>query len=133
MSDDDRNGSTAVMPSDIRSDIPVFDRFAGRVGSWVSRSWYFTACVLIVVLWAPSIVLLPIDTWQVVINTITTIITFLMVALLQNTEKRADDAVQQKLNAIADSPADLMSTVPGLEEDRRELLAAVGLEDRESS
>lgn len=63
MSDDDRNGSTAVMPSDIRSDIPVFDRFAGRVGSWVSRSWYFTACVLIVVLWAPSIVLLPIDTW----------------------------------------------------------------------
>lgn len=99
----------------------------------MSRSWYFTVCVLIVVLWAPSIVLLPIDTWQLVINTITTIITFLMVALLQNTEKRADDAVQQKLNAIADSPADLMSTVPGLEEDRRELLAAVGLEDRESS
>ncbi|MGW6331775.1 low affinity iron permease family protein [Nocardia rhamnosiphila] len=133
MADDDRNGSTAVMPSDIRSHKLVFDRLAGRVSGWVSRSWYFTACVLIVVLWVPSIVLLPIDTWQLVINTITTIITFLMVALLQNIEKRSNDAVQQKLNAIADSLADLMSTVPGLEEDRRELRAAVGLEDRESS
>lgn len=132
MIEDDRS-DTAVMPSDIRGRISVFDRFAGRVSGWVSRAWFFALCVSIVVIWAPSILVLPLDTWQLIINTITTIITFLMVALLQNTQKRSDDAVQQKLNAIADSLADLMNTVPGLEKDRRELLRAVGLEDREST
>lgn len=132
MPDRDRSDS-AVMPSDIHGNVSVFDRFAGRVSSWVSRAWFFSLCVAIVVIWAPSIALLPLDTWQLIINTITTIITFLMVALLQNTQKRSDDAVQQKLNAIADSLADLMATVPELKEDRRELLQAVGLEDREST
>ncbi|WP_280434430.1 low affinity iron permease family protein [Nocardia carnea] len=132
MSDRDRS-TTAVMPSDIHGRVSVFDRFAGRVSAWVSRAWFFSLCVAIVVIWAPSIVLLPLDTWQLIINTITTIITFLMVALLQNTQKRSDDAVQQKLNAIADSLADLMATIPELAQDRRELLQAVGLEDREST
>lgn len=63
----------------------------------------------------------------------TTIITFLLVALLQNTQTRADDAVQQKLNAIADALADMMRNDDRLTEDRRELMSAVGLEDRESS
>ena len=40
----------------------------------------------------------------------TTIVTFLLVALLQNTEKRADEAVQHKLNAVADGLADLTWT-----------------------
>ena len=48
-----------------------------------------------------------IDTWQLIINTLTTIITFLMVALLQNSQTRADQAVQHKLNAIADMLSDL--------------------------
>lgn len=51
--------------------------------------------------------LLNIDTWHLIINTATTIVTFLLVALLQNTQKRADDALQQKLNALADALADL--------------------------
>ncbi|MFI9454070.1 hypothetical protein [Amycolatopsis sp. NPDC052450] len=63
--------------------------------------------------------------------------TFLLVALLQNTQKRADDAVQHKLNAIADALSDLMRTVgedhPELRRDRDELRHAVGLEDRESA
>jgi low affinity Fe/Cu permease len=62
----------------------------------------------------------------------------LLVALLQNTQKRADDAVQHKLNAIAEGLANLMGSLAGadnagLEQDRRELLAAVGLEDREGA
>jgi low affinity Fe/Cu permease len=90
------------------------------------------------VLWAPSFLVLPnIDTWQLIIDTATTIITFLLVALLQNTQKRADDAVQQKLNAVADGLSDLMAQLaddhPDLERDRRELREAVGLEDRESA
>jgi len=52
----------------------------------------------------PSFLLLPdVDTWQLIINTITTIVTFLLVALLQNTETRAENATQRKLNAISDA------------------------------
>jgi hypothetical protein len=101
----------------------------------VSKAWFFIACTLLVVIWAPSFALFNIDTWQLIINTLTTIITFLLVALLQNTQKRADDALQHKLNAIADGLADLMRVLDNgdgrLTDDRRELLAAVGLEDRE--
>jgi hypothetical protein len=130
-----RNG--AHLPSDEDGHLSVFDRFATSASDWASRAWFFAACVVIVIVWVPTFVLLPLDTWQLVINTLTTIITFLLVALLQNTEKRADDAVQQKLNAIAGALADLMETGTGsnrqLADDRRELLAAVGLEDRESA
>jgi len=60
----------------------------------------------------PSFLLLPdVDTWQLIINTITTIVTFLLVALLQNPQKRADEAVQHKLNAVADGLADLMEAL----------------------
>jgi hypothetical protein len=72
-----------------------------------------------------------------IINTATTIVTFLLVALLQNTQKRADDAVQHKLNAIADGLATLMGHLsdqhPQLRQGCTELRAAVGLEDRESA
>lgn len=95
-------------------------------------------CVLLVILWAPSYFLLDnVDTWQLIINTATTIITFLLVALLQNTQKRADAAVQHKLNAIADALADLMEGLtrehPSLKSDCGELRAAVGLENRQGT
>lgn len=76
------------------------------------------------------------DTWQLIINTVTTIITFLLVALLQNTQTRSDQAIQHKLNAIADGLADLMEFVgkdDGLRRDVAELKAAVGLEEMEST
>jgi low affinity Fe/Cu permease len=110
-----------------------FDRFATRASKVVSRAAFFAFCVVLVVVWAPSIVLLrSISVWQLIINTITTIITFLLVALLQNSQERSDKAVQQKLNAIADSLSDLMKA-NGLDGDAAELREAVGLEDRESS
>lgn len=114
----------------------MFDRFASAVSTWVSKAWFFVGCVLLVVIWAPSIAFLEVDTWQLVINTATTIVTFLLVALLQNTQTRSDAAIQEKLNAIADALADLMDVVGSdtrLKNDREELLAAVGLEDREST
>jgi low affinity Fe/Cu permease len=124
-------------PRDVGNHLSTFDRFAGAANSVVSRAPFFAFCVLLIVLWAPSIVFLKLDTWQLIINTLTTIITFLLVALLQNSQTRADASVQQKLNAIADALADLMSTVakdqPGLQNDRDELRAAVGLELRESA
>jgi low affinity Fe/Cu permease len=78
----------------------------------------------------------PLDTWQLIINTATTIITFLMVALLQNSQTRADAAVQDKLNALAGALAELMESQSDsrrLQDATRELRQSVGLEDRESS
>lgn len=127
-----------MMPSDVSGDLSVFDRFATRASSFVSRAWFFVACVLVVALWAPSLALFQdVNTWQLIINSITTIVTFLLVALLQNTQKRADGATQHKLNAIADGLSDLMSQLaadhPELLTDRDELRQAVGLEQRESA
>ena len=110
-----------------------FDRFATASSKIVSRAVFFAFCVALVIVWAPSIVFLhSISTWQLIINTATTIITFLLVALLQNTQERADKAIQEKLNAIADSLASLMKA-QHLEAEAKELRAAVGLEKRESS
>ena len=114
--------------------------FAGWSSRIASRAAFFTFCVALVVVWAPTVFLLgSVDTWQLIINTITTIITFLMVALLQNSQTRSDQAVQHKLNAIADGLADLMlhfqsdGNDTDLHRDMVELRDAVGLESHESS
>ena len=127
------------MPSSVSGHVGVFDRFAGGASSFASRAPFFAGCVLLIVVWAPSIAIFPLDTWQLIINTATTIITFLLVALLQNSQTRSDQAVQQKLNAIADGLADLMKHQADrhddtdLNTDMRELRLAVGLEEREST
>ncbi len=126
------------MPSQVKGELTLFDHFATASANFVSRAWFFAACVLLVLIWAPSyFVVSNVDTWQLVINTATTIVTFLMVALLQNTQRRSDEAIQDKLNAIADGLADLMEQMASadredLRRDVRELRAAVGLEDRET-
>jgi low affinity Fe/Cu permease len=126
------------MPSDVTSEVSVFDRFAKGAAGFFSKPWFFALCVLLVLVWAPSYLAIQnVDTWQLIINTATTIVTFLMVALLQNTQTRADEATQDKLNAIADGLADLMRSAarndPELRKDLIELRDAVGLEDRESA
>lgn len=116
------------MPSENREQPSPFDRFADWVAGFTSRAWFFAACVLLVLVWAPSYFLFgSVDTWQLIINTVTTIVTFLLVALLQNTQKRSDDAMHQKLNALARFLAD------GENADVRELRTAVGLEHAERS
>ena len=91
-----------------------FDRFADVASRVVSRGVFFAACVLLVVIWVPSYFFIGnTNTWQLVINTATTIVTFLLVALLQNSQRRFENAVQQKLDAIADGLADLMEQVGG--------------------
>ncbi|OBA69448.1 hypothetical protein A5641_15095 [Mycobacterium sp. 1554424.7] len=86
------------------TELSLFDRWATYTGEWVSRPSFFVTCVLVVVAWIPTIWLLPtVDTWQLVINTVTNIITFLLVALLQNTQSRSNRAVRHKLDAIADA------------------------------
>jgi low affinity Fe/Cu permease len=79
----------------------TFDRFADRVEAVVAHAAFFAFCVALVLVWAPSILVFrSVDTWQLVINTATTIITFLLVALLQNTQKRFEDRVDTRLKRI---------------------------------
>jgi low affinity Fe/Cu permease len=135
-----------LMPSEVSDRVGAFDRFANRAASVASRAWFFAFCVLLVLVWLPSyFVMRNLDTWQLIINTCTTIITFLLVALLQNSQTRTDNALQHKLNAIAQGLSDLMEHVAALSpeeagelgadltRDRQELQAAIGLEDHEGS
>lgn len=128
------------MPTDVTPDLSLFDRFATYTARFASRAWFFVACVLLVVIWAPSyFVIGTLDTWQLIINTATTIVTFLLVALLQNTQMRADEATQDKLNAIAQGLSELMTHLAdvhdraSLRDDVAELRAAVGIEATESA
>ena len=86
-----------------------FDRFAQRFAELVSKAPFLGFCVTLVVVWAPTIPFTDFDTWQLLINTPTTIITFLLVALLQNTQGRGEQAIHVQLDAIADGMADLIS------------------------
>ncbi len=111
----------------------MFDRFAERASDFVSHAVFFLACVTLVVIWAPSyFVFGSLDTWQLVINTATTIVTFLLVALLQNSQRRNEVAMHEKLDALADGLADLMEDIAPdnkrLQGDMRELREAVGIE-----
>jgi low affinity Fe/Cu permease len=125
--------SEPELPREIGAQVGLFDRFASAAAKSAGSATFFAACVALVVLWAPSYPLFQdAETHQLVINTATTIVTFLLVALLQNTEGRADQATQHKLNAIAYALADLMHEHE-LDDDAAELEAAVGLEKRETS
>ena len=138
-----------LMPSEVSSRIGFFDRFAGLAAKLASRAPFFAFCLLLVVMWLVQGAILIVakggihafldSQYQLEINTTTTIITFLMVALLQNSQTRNDQATQHKLNAIADGLADLMKHVAAqspdssLDQDMEELRAAIGLETREST
>src|SRR4051794_6035408 len=81
--------------------MPLFARFARWVERQVGRSSTFLLAIAVVVLWGASG---PIfgwsDTWQLVINTATTIVTFLMVFVIQNTQTRDTQAMQLKLDEL---------------------------------
>src|ERR1700750_968062 len=80
---------------------PFFARFARWVERQVGRSSTFVLAIAVVLLWAVSGPLFGwSDTWQLVINTGTTIVTFLMVFVIQNTQSRDTQAMQLKLDEL---------------------------------
>jgi hypothetical protein len=95
-----------------RRRMSIFDRFAERASEFTSHAAFFIGCTLVVLLWLPSyLIVRSLNTWQLIINTLTTIITFLLVALLQNSQRRSEQAVQVKLDALVDGLADLVSAM----------------------
>src|SRR5215472_1045955 len=76
----------------------ALERFSRALTDWVGTSWAFGVALLVVITWAATGPLFGFsDTWQLVINTGTTIVTFLMVFLIQRAQNRDTLAVQIKL------------------------------------
>jgi low affinity Fe/Cu permease len=78
-----------------------FNRAATAVATSAGKPIIFVACVSLVLIWAVSGPFFGFsETWQLIINTSTTIITFLMVFLIQNTQNRDGAAIQAKLDEL---------------------------------
>ncbi|MBN8711388.1 MAG: hypothetical protein BGO12_12180 [Verrucomicrobia bacterium 61-8] len=78
-----------------------FTRFAQHCARWAGQPVTFAAAVGLLVLWGISGPIFGFsDTWQLIINTSTTIVTFLMVFLIQNTQNRDTEALQIKLDEL---------------------------------
>ncbi|MFN3892030.1 MAG: low affinity iron permease family protein [Beijerinckiaceae bacterium] len=94
----------------------IFTRFANSVARAAGRPLTFVVCCIAIVLWAASGPLFGFsDTWQLVVNTTTTIITFLMVFLIQNTQNRDGAAIQAKLDELLRAVSDARNDFIGIE------------------
>lgn len=81
--------------------LSFFERFSNAVTSWAGSSYAFSGAFLIILVWAASGPFFDFsETWQLVINTGTTIITFLMVFLIQKAQNKDSKAIQLKLNEL---------------------------------
>ena len=79
----------------------AFGKFAAAASAWLGSKWAFAAAGIVIVVWAAVGPIFHFsDTWQLVINTGTTIVTFLMVFLIQNTQNRDARAINLKLNEL---------------------------------
>ncbi|MGM9478098.1 low affinity iron permease family protein [Pedobacter sp. GSP4] len=79
----------------------LFESISNQITCWTGSPWAFIIAFGIVIIWAVSGPLFHYsDTWQLVINTGTTIVTFLMVFLIQKTQNKDSKAIQLKLNEL---------------------------------
>jgi low affinity Fe/Cu permease len=95
----------------------TFRVFAKATAGFVGRPWTFVAAVAVIVFWAAAGPAFRYsDTWQLVINTGTTIVTFLMVFLIQNTQNRDAQAIHLKLDELLRAVADARDGLIDLED-----------------
>jgi low affinity Fe/Cu permease len=101
-------------------------RLASAITHWSGSSWGFGTAVLVILVWAITGPLFRwSDTWQLVINTGTTIVTFLMVFLIQRTQNKDGLAIQLKLNEIVaamEGASNRLIDVESLSEEELEVL-----------
>jgi low affinity Fe/Cu permease len=104
----------------------VLERFSGTVARWTGSSLAFAFAFAVIVIWAATGPLFAFsDTWQLVINTGTTIVTFLMVFLIQRAQNKDALAIQMKLNelvAAIDGASNRLIDVEDLSEEELETL-----------
>jgi len=94
----------------------LFERIAQKVANWAGRPIAFISAFTVVLLWGLTGPLFGFsDTWQLVINTSTTIVTFLMVFLIQNAQNRDASAIQAKLDEIIRATTDARNEFIGIE------------------
>ena len=111
----------------------LFTRFANATATATGKPLTFCLCLLIVLGWAASGPLFGFtDTWQLVINTGTTIVTFLMVFLIQNTQNRDNAAIHAKLDELIRVTAKAENQYIGIEHLTDEELHAI-LRDAEAA
>ncbi|MDB5682264.1 MAG: hypothetical protein JWO16_2069 [Sphingomonas bacterium] len=94
----------------------MFETVAGKVSGWAGRPPAFILALSVIIVWG---VTGPVfhysDTWQLIINTGTTIVTFLMVFLIQNAQNRDASAIQAKLDEIIRATSDARNGFIGIE------------------
>jgi len=98
-----------------------FAKFAERVSIAVGTPWAFLGALAIIVSWGVSGPVFGFsEQWQLIINSFTTIVTFLMVFVIQNTQNRDFQALQLKLDALlltSDGPASSLASLHNLTDD----------------
>jgi len=121
-------------PIDVSEERTWFDRVADATSHAVARPPFFLVSLGLILVWAVVGPFVDFSHhWVDVLEAVIALVTFLIVALLQNEEWRANKATQRKLNAIAAALAEVMGSSDVDKEHVRQLNAAVGLEKRESS
>lgn len=121
-------------PIDVTHERTWFDRAADTTSNVLARPRFFLLCLGVVVVWAVSGPVVDFSHhWIDALQTVAALVTFLLVALIQNEGWRNGKAAQRKLNAIAAALAELMESSDVDQDHVRQLNAAVGLEKRESS
>lgn len=127
-------GSQALSPSEISGQRGRFDQIAASTVHAVSRGPFFAGCVVGVMIWVALGVLLGFsDTWLAAGSAIMSVVIVMLVAVLENAQRRSDQAIQRKLNAIVDALAEFMRETHVDDQQVHELRAAVGIEHREST
>ena len=105
-----------------------FGRFAAGASYWLGSKIAFVSAVLLIVVWSFTGPIFHFsDTWQLVINTGTTIVTFLMVFLIQNTQNRDARAINLKLDELIraiDKARDQMMNIEKLSDAELDMLQA---------
>jgi low affinity Fe/Cu permease len=107
----------------------TFRTFAARVSEWVGSPVAFIVGLGLIVIWALTGPLFRFsDTWQLVVNTATTIVTFLMVFLIQNTQNRDARAIHLKLDELLRAVKGARTAMVALETSTDEELAELQAE-----
>lgn len=124
----------ALSPSEISGQRGRFDKVAAAAVHAVSRGPFFAGCLAGVLVWLALGVLSGFsETWLAVGSALMSVVIVMLVAVLENAQRRSDQAIQRKLNAIADALADFMCETHVEDQQVHELRAAVGIEHREST